>query len=568
MAAEGPLRRAASPWQPREEGAFLLAAVAWSAARLRGSLAALGVDPVRFRELLCVRVRITQRATSSSTKAWSSAGTALAVVMTWFLGLLSGLTALLTHDAELWVTASLGIAMLMLALLLFQVLAGILVDPTDIGVVAPHPIEDRTIFAVRLAEVAVYVLVFMLAFTAGSALLALFAVPPLAVILVYPLLALLAGATTLGLVTLLFAASLRLVGPTHFQRVALWLQIAGGVALFAALQGARFFPREQWRLWLETYEPLRFLVPPLTYARLFGFACGTEASFPLADGLAAVLVPALLLVVTFWLASRYFLAGLQGTLGAPVRAASWRGGGLERPLERLGAWLTRGEERAGFDFALALSRREPHLLRAVLPQLAMFQCMAIGSAFGMRRDLEYFLPASAAFLFMVLPNLLLQAQGTPAPEARVLFASAPLASEERLLRGGVKALLVQWVGVPALLLFALQLYVTGLGGLPSVVLAFELTFAATLVFTRFFALAMPFTRPIQAAGSNVANLGLILVLGFGMLGIGGAHLALSLHPVSFWAGIVGFGALLPLLWRRLDGLRPDGKARLLAPPPE
>ncbi len=546
--------RIGSPWRTQEEGSLLLGTVLWSVARLRWLITGFGLDYPLFRELLRVRVLLALRPATTSSRAWGLAGAVIAILMTWVVGLGTGLMALLSDDAGAWVVLSQSALMLLLTLLLFQHLAAILVDPTDIGVVAPHPVEDRTLFAVRVAEVAAFLLIFVLSFTAGNVLLAVFAKPPLAVLFVYPVLSLLCGATTLGLVALLFALCLRIVGPTHFQRVTLWVQILGGMLIFLGVQVPRLVHVEQFELWLDELQGLRFLWPPFQYAEVFAFASGARPT-ELGPLLAAGLVPPAALALTFWLASRYFVAGLQGTLSAPRPRAAWERGGLANLLGRLGGRLRSREERAGFEFTLALARREPHVLRAVLPQLLMFQVMSLSAAFGLQRDVGYFIPASAAFLFLALPNILLQSQGTPVLEAREMFASAPLESEAALLRGGVKALLLQWVGLPALVLFIVQLWVAGPGALPRSVLAFELSFAATLVFTRFFRLGVPFTQAIRVGSAGAANLGVIMVMGFGIAILVGLHVLLSLHPLALGAGIALLAPLLVVLWRGLSSLR-------------
>lgn len=538
--------RAGNPWRSREEGSLLLGSSLWAAGRLRPILAALGIEPTIFRELLRVRVLLALRPASSS--GLGVGGIVLALMMTWLAGLGTGVVGLVSQDAGTWVVISQSALALLLTLMLFMFLAGILVDPTDIGVVAPHPVPDRTLFAARLAEVFAYLLVFTASFTAGNVLLAVFAMPPLVVLFVYPLLSLLCALTTLGAVALLFALCLRIVGPAHFQRVTLWVQILGGALLFLGLQAPRFVHREQWGLWLDQLGEQRFLWPPFLYAELFALASGAGGS--VGPSLAALLLPLVALAVTFALASRYFVAGLQGTLGAPAPRSSWEGGWMTG----LGARLTRGPERAGFDFAAALSRREPHFLRAVLPQLAMFQVMSLGMGFGMRGDLAIYLPVSAAFLFMVLPNVLVMAQATPTPEAGLLFAVTPLEDERLLLRGSVKALLVQWIGTPALVLFVVQLLLAGLEALPRAVLAFELAFAAALLLTRRFELHQPFTRTIELVASGINNLGLVMLSGLVMSVLVGVHVVLALHPLSLTAGIVLAGLVLVRLWRGLDGL--------------
>lgn len=550
MAAERP----GSPWRTREEGSLLLGLVLWSVARLRGPITALGLDPALFRELLRVRVLLALRPASADSSAWGLAGLVLALLTTWLAGLGTGLVVLLQPDAVIWIVVSQSALMLILSFFLFQHFAGILVDPTDIGVVAPHPVEDRTLFAARLAEVAAYLALFVLSFTAGNVLLGVFAQPPLAVLLAYPVLSFLCGATTIGLVALLFALCLRIVGPTHFQRVTLWAQILGGVLIFVAFQLPRLVHPQQLELWAEEFRDLRCLWPPFQYAELFAFASGA-GRLHAATALAAVLVPAAALVLTFRLASRYFVAGLQGTLSAPRARSTWERGMLADLLWRAGKRLRNGEERAGFEFARALAGREPHVLRAVLPQLLMFQVMSLGMGLGLRRDLGMFVAFSAAFLFMALPNVLLQSQGTPAPDAGELFARAPLASEHALLRGAVRALLLQWIGLSALVLFVLQLSVAGPGALPRSVLAFELSFAAALVFTRFFGLDLPFTRPIRVGSAGAANLGIIMMMGLGIVLLIGVHRLLSPHPLALGTGIAVLVPILVVLWRGLGRLR-------------
>jgi hypothetical protein len=173
-----------------------------------------------------------------------------------------------------------------------------------------------------------------------------------------------------------------------------------------------------------------------------------------------------------------------------------------------------------------------------------------------------FIAFSAAFLFLALPNVLLQSQGTPVPGANELFSSAPLANQDGLLRGGVKALLLQWIGLPALVLFGVQLCVVGPGGLPRSVLAFELAFAATLAFTRLFRLGVPFTQVLRVGSAGSANLGMILVMGFAIVLVVGVHYLLSLHPLALGLGIVALVPLLVALWRGLSSLRVAPDRRL------
>src|SRR5262245_4827527 len=215
------------PWRPAAERSYLLRAVLWAADRLRRPIAAAGVDFPVFRECLRVKLLLELRSASRSGPSTGAAGLALGVVMFWFVGLLTGLVALLSRDAWNWIAVSQSVSMGFLGMLLLAQFASLLVDPSDIGVVSPHPVPDRTLFAARLAHVAAYVTLLATPFALGSMLLAVFGKPVLQVLLVFPLISLCSTLLTVGIVALLFALSLRIFGPARFQRVTLWIQIAG-----------------------------------------------------------------------------------------------------------------------------------------------------------------------------------------------------------------------------------------------------------------------------------------------------------------------------------------------------
>src|SRR5262245_22902857 len=141
-----PPERQSDPWRSREEGSLALGSVLWIVARLRWLVSVFGLDPGLFRELLRVRVLLALRPASSGPQAFALAGVVIGILGTGFIGFGAGLVALLGKKAAVWVVASQSILLFLLAVLLFQQFAGILVDPTDIGVVAPHPVEDRTLF--------------------------------------------------------------------------------------------------------------------------------------------------------------------------------------------------------------------------------------------------------------------------------------------------------------------------------------------------------------------------------------------------------------------------------------
>jgi hypothetical protein len=153
---------------------------------------------------------------------------------------------------------------------------------------------------------------------------------------------------------------------------------------------------------------------------------------------------------------------------------------------------------------------------------------------------------------MMLPLLMVHASGTSTPEAKELFTWAPLAGRAEMLRGSVKALLVQWIGGPALVLFFLQVLLAGPAALPHIVLAFELTFLAVLLYVRRMQLPLPFTLPVRLHESG--NLARLFLGGLGVAALWAAHAALTQSTLVMAAAIALAAALLVVLWRDLHPL--------------
>lgn len=537
-----------SPWRTREDSSLFLATMLRLVAPLERPLRAAGVDYALFRELLRTRIVLDLRPAEASGNAFGVVGSVLAVLMSWALGLLVGLISL-SGNTQAWVVTSLSALLFILVLILLQSLAGMLMDPVDVRVLARHPVPDRTLFAVRLVQVFAYLAVQSAGFLAGNLMVAWIKNPVVPVLLVYPLLVLATTLTALGGIALLVAGLLRLVGPGHFQRVVLWMQVfVGGAAAASAQILPRLIGMERLRAMWETGSPWKFLWPPFAYAEVFASASGEGRAGALALAV-TVLVPLAALLLTLRLASRHYVAGLEGADAAAVGPARWSRG----LLARLAPQLTRGrEQRIGFEFACALGRREGHLLKGILPQMLSMQAMALAMMLRERDGLEpnFFVCFSAGMLVFTLPNLLELAQGTSQPEARWLFTANPLADEDELMRGALKGLLVSWVGVGMVVAGGLQLALLGMEALLEVLLAFELAAVMGLVYARLWSFGVPFRRAIR--GNQFANMGLMMTLMLAFLLLGGAHFGLSYWRPLEIAALVTLPFLLAWQWGVLD----------------
>lgn len=539
-----------SPWRTKEESSLFLQFVLALVGLFERPLAAARVEPAQFRELLRTRLVLDLRPADASGNAYGIVGTVLTILLGWLGGMGTGLIGLLSGNAELWVVVSQSALFLLLLFALLQSLVAMLMDPTDVRVLGRHPVQDRTLFAVRLAQLFAYLFVLGASFLAGNVLLAVWRLPVAGVLLVYPLLTLLGVCTALGMVALVVAAVLKLAGPERFQRVSLWIQVGAAAALAGGLQVLpRMLPRDFWRQLWESPSAWKTLWPPVAYGKTFEFVLGHGEFPPLALGV-TLLVPVLALAVTLALASRHFIAGVQGALeGSGKPRPRWPGG----LLSRLARGLVRGREQlAGLEFARALSLREGHVLRGALPQFFSMQAMTFGVCLGPRNGMGsgFLACMSAGMLAFVVPTVLELCQGTATPGARWLFLAAPLEDEAEVMRGGLKGLLLVWYGVGMAVLGLAMIAILGPAELAAIVLALELSIVMTLFYARLYGLGIPFRREIRQA--NMANVGLVMTMFFGLGVLGGIHWLLTRHPWSAGGGIALTAGLIALQWRGLD----------------
>jgi len=554
-----------------KDGGLVVGLALWLADRLRRPLAALGVDFPAFRILLRTRLLLDQRAAPSLGLGAAPAGAAkdsgfsfgvtLMLSVFWLAGLPAGLLAIIGGvPADAWMAAVSGLALGLFGLQLVLFYGTLLLDPTDIGVLQSRPVSDRTLFAARLAHVGVYLLLGGASLSFFPMFLGCLGYPPLAVLPVVPLTIGLSALLALGLVALFHGLTLRLVGPTRFQRVSLWMQILLATFLLGGLQLVVPLLRESGVLLAVVERPeLRVFLPPFHFGGLFAVLLGSRTPADLQLAGLALILPVAALAAAVVVAGRHFVAGLSGQLVVrAARGASWPGG-LAR---RLGRRLCRTrEEHAAFDFALALSRRDRIFLRQALPGTLGMSIVGLGLMLPLRLDdkaaflLPFFVPAAVCFVALTGPTLLEAGRFSEHWAARWIFAALPVSAPGPLLRGGTLALLVGWAA-PTLLAVAL-LSATISGPAQWLEVAVALLAASLLVLLPLPALELrvPFTDQARPNEVDFRNVGVILLFCGLVFGAAGLSALAHLHPLALlaWAALVI--ALLPRAWRGLDRLQ-------------
>jgi hypothetical protein len=539
-----------SGWISRERAALHIAGALWITDRARPLLRAARVDYPRFRALLENRLRLEAHGAS---KLGAAAGLLAGAAMMSVFGLGFGVIALSTREPLYWLAGGQAAWLFFMTMLLLNMSGDLLLDTTDIAVVAHLPVSDRTILAARLAHALVTLGMLGTAFAFFPTLCGCFVFPPLKVIAIFPLATMLTAFTGLGAVALLHASVLRAFGATHFQRASLVVQIATVTLLMSISQ---ILPRLPWGSAVELLHKHRafgLLLPPMHFDGLWSVAGGSTAPVDLLLCASAFALPLLLTVIALRLVARRFVAALSDPVIAAAKSApAWQ----QSTLARLGAWTTTSRQaHASYGVALALSRREKTFLRGVWPQVGMFAAMGCGIAFGPGRRGHGGLPLSYApfalyWLSMIALGVFDLGRFSEHASARWIFDALPSERAASLIEGGYKALLCGTV-LPVLFVAAVvTTAVAGSGQVLDGVIALEATTLLSLCAASFYAREIPFTQQVRP-GARLDRLGVMLLIMFAAAAMAGVHALARLHWIAEVALIAVYAGLLVWRWRAL-----------------
>ncbi|MEM7309815.1 MAG: hypothetical protein AAF682_24275 [Planctomycetota bacterium] len=541
-----------NPWVPRERHSLVVAFALWLAKLARPVLRVAGVEEQPFRELLALRIRLDLRAGEGLNRITLP----LVLSMSWLSGIVPGAASLLIEDPFRWCLLEMAWTMGFLGLALLLQLGNLLVDPTDLELAGPLPVSEATLYAARITHAFTYISLLAVCVHFWPVFLCGFRLSPWGPLALLPVAAL-STLFVVAAVAGLFALILRVFGPQRFRRITLWLQVTvaamgmGGLHLmrglidFEAVVAA--IDRSSWLL---------ALFPPAPFAGLFAVLTGNGSAFHGQLALLALAVPPLLFVVATRLASRNLISGLLWSdAREPARRSPWG----PSPFQRLGTWVARTRvRRAGYDYALAHSRRESVFLRAAYTQVFGIGAMAFSTAMISSGAVGEWNRVAAPFALYVLPllvpTLMELAAATEEPGRFAMLKPLPLDAVEEFYAGAVLGVLFG-TALPAALGIALVAsLMSGAGLLGDVAFAAAFAFATSLFFARRMAVPMPFSRAMTYVNVNAPNLPVVL----------GAIVAVACN-VGIHAGLRFFAAPFHLALTPLFVLWCVREYRALAP---
>jgi hypothetical protein len=525
--------------------------------RLRRPIERAGVDFEQLRAIVEIKLALDLRSASRSRESFLTGGLVLLMVVAWFAGFPAGAAALFKVSPIMWMAAVQATVGLLLGFVLLTQYGPMLVDATDLGVMAHRPVSDRTLFAARLVHISVYVVALLLPTMFWPAFLGGFGYPFWAVIVCVPVLSTLTALFVIGLVALMYAVALRVAGPARFQRFALWVQIA---VTAMGMGGSQLFPALAKSSGMNVADVAQsdavFFLPPFHSGGCFALVLGDGTSCNVVLSLLALLLPVVAGLLALQLASRHFIAGLAGAFARETkRRAGWTRGLLARFGDRVAKTRV---ARAGYGYACALARRERMFLRAAWPPLIGLTFAIVGLTLqSLRNDPELARTVLPFTLYCGPPVVVGTVEVSRLAEhakARWIFGAHPIESSREI----TGAALLGVLAVSAIPFYGLvtvaALVIAGPARALDIVLALELSILLSLHRIRRLTIMLPFTVVPRPNEMNVANF--FVMLGTLLYAVGAAvvHLLVRLHPVSLVAAIVVAGLLLVRARRVFEGL--------------
>lgn len=519
---------------------------------IRGVISRCGVDYPSFHALLATFLVLDERrgkrlgGGDAQPSSPFSGGFILTCIMNLVVGAMFGLLLpVLKGDPVLALGALLSAVLAFSTLVLVADYSAVLLDDTDVSIVSPLPLTDRTFFAARVAHIAIYVGLVLGSLALPGLLIGCFVFSPLVFVPVYLVTVALTACLALGLAFGFFLLALRFLDIERFKGAVLWVQMAVTAAFMGGLQLApRLVDRGMLENGLRDHPWVAWTLPPCHQGGLLAMALGDFSWRNIGLGALAVALPLLALGTVVALASRGFLSGL-GQMAVQSKRGS-------RPRYRsLGQQLLREpERRAGYDFCASLARRERQFRLRTYPLIAFALVMGVVFALREHRQSEAMLCGSIYLLGLYVPLFVIQARFSENWEARWILQVLPLRRPARFAGGANTAIALTLLLPMFLLLLAVVVAIGGAAVLVHAVFAAEAMLLFAGVSMLWLGRHMPFTEKLTKMGAQ-SSIGIFMLLGVVVMVAIGIHVALNEIPGALFAAMAILVPLLALTLRAL-----------------
>jgi hypothetical protein len=446
------------------------------------------------------------------------------------LGLLFGVAAFSIGDLVLSLTIFFSIIMVSLTMTLLSEFTSVLFDQRDNYILLPRPISHRTLLMLRLVHIQFYIGFIALALSLPAGIMVAVKYKGIAMIIYFFAVGLSIW-ITLIFTTFIYLLISKAVNGERFKDFVSYTQIVIAVLIFGSYQ---LLPRLMDSHLLTnvtmSYSWWSYLLPPAWLAALVKLSLFADRTTPLLVlSSLAILVPA---GGAFFLV-RFLSKGFGDILaeGSTESATPQKTGRFKnRFANKINNFFCISDiEKAGWNFAVATTRRDRKFKQAVYPYFGIMIVFAIVILKPDLTNLAVSLQEKGQFskyLFIVIVGFsgnaaIMQLPYTDSPEAAWIYRALPLKEYGHIMTGAIKAILSRFY-IPVYLFLTIPcLILWGISIIPQLILSGLGNILIIMVPVLFQKMELPFTRArdMQQKGTNSLLAILSMVLMFITAGV-------------------------------------------------
>ena len=517
---------------------------------LKKLCALLRIDEVQFRALLRIHLLLDFRSSRIGGSSSRKQSFVLNLIFYVIIGLFVGLSGLRLFDLFGFAFLTLTVSMVLTAMAIIIEFNEIIINPEDAEILGHRPIDTRTYFWVKMANLLFYVTSFGLAINLSPAFIGL-AFPEASGL--FPLLYLIVSwlanvATAFGMI-LLYSVLVRWLNYERLKDILAYVQVVFTFIVFVGYQFLMRLIPEMHKTQLNGVW--YFFVPSAWYAEAL--------ILPFDSQMLRLWFLAALALISFvglaYFASRNLSLGYAELIYKLSQSARIRETGREEASKSfrgfsLRRWLLRNPvERVGYELVSRYIRRNRNMRMRVFPAFAM--PLAVMGMFILDGELTdpFIAPNTATLMsmfFLIYIAVIFNQIITTSDhwQASWIFRAAPVPDYSRLYWGGLKVLLVKYMLPYFVLIWGVlssQMSVRHAFYLAVLNYAIYLAYSAGLAV---FVKDLPLSKKFERGRTNLGFL-VTFVLFPLLLIIGGVEYLICRFPAFLIPGVVTF---LLLAW--------------------
>jgi ABC-2 type transport system permease protein len=490
---------------------------------------ALGIDTVKLKSILTFKLIMDDRQPFGLGN-WQQAkkeepvsnATWLAIGIYALMGVMMMLIFILGASTLMQFTIFFAIFLVMATLAIVVDFSRVLIDVRDNYILLPKPINDRTFLASRILHITIHISKMVIPFSLPAAVVVLISYGIIG-FLAFLLVLIFATLFSLLLINVTYLAILKFSKPEKFKSIINYLQIGITIAIFG---GYQLIPRLISKSMLEQVDLSTVFwvnaIPPFWFAALWELIAKQSFHFNIVLGsLLAIVIPVMGIYLVIKVFAPSFNKKLSLITGSgEMKSTLTKEGKIKRALGDMisSVITTSGPEKMGFDFVWRMMLRSREFKMMVYPAIGYFIVLVVvfiiqggglnpdnfrlsnpGNNFG-KLAMLYF-PA------LLMMSAITTFHLTPLWKGSWIYEMSPTEHPGKIISGGIKAVIAQFMLIPFLLLGVFGFAINGWMFFPVLLMAISLQIMIAYIIHFTYPDYLPFSQPFVGSGGDAASVG-------------------------------------------------------------